>query len=72
MFRRLLASLFIAILTLIGGNNQRKKLIWQPNNEGLFSQFLQVKVMFYFARVYDRDLFVSPFRTQHLNHSKSA
>jgi hypothetical protein len=58
------------LLKRFNNNNQKSKvkyLLWFSNNDGIFSQFLQMKIMHYVAQnLHKRTLIIAPIRSYHL------
>ena len=45
-----------------------KHLLWQSNKAGLFSQFLQLKLISQYAQHYDRILLSAPINSTHFSN----
>lgn len=60
----LLAFLTLSFL-LICVNCHKRQLVWKPSSAGLFSQFVQLKIMYEFARMFNRTLVFPSFTSPH-------
>lgn len=62
--------LIVLLFTFVECILAQKRLVWIPNDEGIMSQFVQIKIMQHFARVSRRQLFSAPFTTAHIAQKK--
>lgn len=70
MLSRLICYSFVCSLVFLVCSTSDKRLLWIPNNEGLVSQFVQLKVVQHFAHVSKRKLVSASFSTPHLPHKR--
>ena len=62
---RVIITCFLCIWYVDGAS----KLYWIGNTAGIFSQFLQFKVMYHNAKKHNKQLVISPFRSNHYNNT---